>query len=65
MADRIQGEAQAAEEGHRQAAEAEEQWRQAQIAEQAAILEERKKNKSKYTPICNANIPSNPVILPC
>jgi len=42
------------------------EWCQAQIAEQeAAVLEERKKNKSKYAPMCNANIPSNPIILPC
>jgi hypothetical protein len=65
-AHRIQEEARAAEEACRQATEAENQCRQAQLAEQeAAISEERKKNKSKYAPICNADVPSNPVILPC
>jgi hypothetical protein len=70
-ADRIQEEAQAAEEAqgaeeaHRQAAEVKDQRHQAQVAEQeAAMLEERKKNKSKYAPIHNADVPSNLVILP-
>jgi len=30
----------------------------------AAHSEERKKNKSKYAPVCDANVPSDPVILP-
>jgi hypothetical protein len=65
-ADRIQEEAQAAEEARRQATEGENQRHQAQLVEQeAAVSEERKKNKSKYVPIRNADIPSNPVILPC
>jgi hypothetical protein len=65
-ADRIQEEAWAAEEARRQATEAENQHCQAQLAEQeAAISEEREKNKYKYVPICNADVPSSPVILPC
>ncbi|KAG2119713.1 uncharacterized protein F5147DRAFT_544209, partial [Suillus discolor] len=62
---RIQ-EAQAAEAEQRQAAKTEAQRQQALLAEQeAAISGERKKNKSKYTPICNIDIPSNSIILPC
>ncbi|KAG2029022.1 hypothetical protein BDR03DRAFT_988036 [Suillus americanus] len=61
-ADRIQEEARAAEEACRQATEAENQRRQAQLVEQeAAVSEERKKNKSKYAPIRNADVPSNPM----
>ncbi|KAG1720518.1 hypothetical protein EDB19DRAFT_1835946 [Suillus lakei] len=33
--------------------------------QEAAITEERKKNKSKYAPVRDADVPSNPVILPC
>ncbi|KAG1728834.1 uncharacterized protein EDB91DRAFT_1239297 [Suillus paluster] len=63
---RLQEEAHTAEAEHRQAAEAEDQRQQTLLAEQeAAILEERKKNKSKYTPIRNIDILSNPIILPC
>ncbi|KAG1901671.1 uncharacterized protein F5891DRAFT_1187126 [Suillus fuscotomentosus] len=51
---------------HRQEIEAEAERQRVLLAEQeAAILEDRKKNKSKYTPIRNTDIPSNPVILPC
>lgn len=58
---KIREEAQEAEAERRQAEEA-----QALLTQQeAAILEERKKNKSKYAPIRNADVPSNPVILPC
>lgn len=32
--------------------------------EDAARLEERKKNKSKYAPVRHANVPSDPVVLP-
>ncbi|KAG2129225.1 uncharacterized protein EDB93DRAFT_1108753 [Suillus bovinus] len=63
---RIQEEAQAAEEEQRQTAEAEAQKQQALLAEkEAAISEEQKKNKSKYAPIRNIDVPSNPIILPC
>ncbi|KAG2111122.1 hypothetical protein DEU56DRAFT_843866 [Suillus clintonianus] len=63
---RLQEEARTAEAERRQAAEAEAQRQQTLLAEQeAAVLEERKKNKSKYAPIRNIDIPSNPIILPC
>ncbi|KAG1847686.1 hypothetical protein DFJ58DRAFT_717168 [Suillus subalutaceus] len=63
---RIQEETQAAEAEWRQAEEAEAQRQQTLLMEQeAAISEERKKNKSKYALVCNIDIPSNPIILPC
>jgi hypothetical protein len=55
---RLKEEAQTAEADHRLAAEGEAEH--CQLA-----LEEHKKNKSKYTPVRDADVPSNPVIFPC
>lgn len=61
-ADRLQEE----ELERRRLAEEEVQRQQTALAEQeAAIAEERKKNKSKYAPIRDIDVPSNTVILPC
>ncbi|KAG2137750.1 hypothetical protein BD769DRAFT_1663971 [Suillus cothurnatus] len=54
---RLKEEAQTAEADHRLAAEGEAEH--CQLA-----LEEHKKNKSKYTPVRDADVPSNPVIFP-
>lgn len=63
---RVQEEAQAVEAELRQAEKMEAQRQQALLIEQeAAITEERKKKKSKYTPMRNIDIPSNPIILLC
>ncbi|KAG6329896.1 hypothetical protein ID866_9197 [Astraeus odoratus] len=42
-------------------------WLQQVEAEtlKAACLEDRKKNKAKYNPICNAPVPSGPIVIPC
>ncbi|KAG2148160.1 uncharacterized protein EDB93DRAFT_1085123 [Suillus bovinus] len=63
---RICEEAEGAEEERRHIAEEEAQWQQTLLTKQeAAVLEEWKKNKSKYAPIRNAEVPSNLIILPC
>lgn len=62
---RLEGEAREAEAERREAAEEEAQRQQALKAEQeAAIKEERKKNKAKYAPVKDVGIPSDPIILP-
>jgi len=63
---RLQEQAQTAEAEHRRVTEEEDQCQQTLLAEQEAVVaEERKKNKAKYAPIHNIDVPSNPVILPC
>jgi hypothetical protein len=54
------------EQAERRRAEEEEELRQQTLKEEkeAARLEDRKKNKNKYAPICHAEVPSDPVILP-
>ncbi|KAG1840966.1 hypothetical protein C8R48DRAFT_751261 [Suillus tomentosus] len=62
---RLKGEAREAEAQRREAAEEEAQRQQALRAEQeAAVKEEHKKNKAKYTPVKDVEIPSDPIILP-
>ncbi|KAG1729183.1 uncharacterized protein EDB91DRAFT_1239250 [Suillus paluster] len=63
---RIEGEACKAEAEYRKATEEEAQCQQTLRAEQeATIQEEHKKNKAKYAPIKDINIPSDPIIIPC
>ncbi|KAG2131723.1 uncharacterized protein EDB93DRAFT_1311330 [Suillus bovinus] len=51
---------------HRQADEAEAQKERTCLDEQeAAVMEEHKKNKSKYAPIRDINVLSDPIIIPC
>ncbi|KAG1876633.1 hypothetical protein DFJ58DRAFT_619393, partial [Suillus subalutaceus] len=63
---RIEAEAREAEAQRREEAEEEAQCQQTLREEQeAAIQEECKKNKAKYAPIKDTNVPSDPIILPC
>ncbi|KAG2136650.1 hypothetical protein DEU56DRAFT_707376, partial [Suillus clintonianus] len=63
---RLEAEAQEAEAERREAAEEEAQRQLTLKAEQeAAIQEECKKNKAKYAPIKDIEVPSDPIILPC
>jgi hypothetical protein len=63
---RVEAEAHEAEALRREAAQEEEQCQLALKADQeAAIQEERKKNKAKYTPVKDLDVPSDPIILPC
>ncbi|KAG1871723.1 hypothetical protein DFJ58DRAFT_890295 [Suillus subalutaceus] len=63
----IQNEADKQAEAQRREEAKEEAQRQQMLREEqeAAIQEEHKKNKAKYTPIKDINVPSNPIILPC
>ncbi|KAF8555491.1 hypothetical protein OG21DRAFT_1483843, partial [Imleria badia] len=56
-----------AQQNQEQAAEAEEQRRRQEEVDllDAACLEECKKNKAKYNPVCDVPVPSGPIIIPC
>jgi hypothetical protein len=63
--ERLAAEARMTEEVHQRAAEEELERRLAEEEEQSAILlEERKKNKAKYIPFRNVDVPSEPIIIP-
>ncbi|KAG6326162.1 hypothetical protein ID866_12927, partial [Astraeus odoratus] len=54
-----------AEDARQAAAEAEERQRLQSLADkEAALADERKKHKSKYTPVPNAKVPLEPICLP-
>ncbi|KAG2122279.1 hypothetical protein BD769DRAFT_1670907 [Suillus cothurnatus] len=63
---RVEAEAHKVEAQHREAAQEEEQCQLALKADQEAVIQEEcKKNKAKYAPVKDLDVPSDPIILPC
>jgi hypothetical protein len=63
---RVEAEAHKAEAQRREAAQEEEQCQLALKADQEAVIQEEcKKNKAKYAPVKDLDVPSDPIILPC